>query len=61
MSFDDRIEYYLENDPSLSYEEAKELVLQEDEDLEEFDNVWADELLYGDDDPYWNEDDDEEE
>lgn len=71
MLFDDRIDYYLENDPSLSYEEAMELALQDDED-----ERWEDEDLYGDeedyfendddyldseDDPYWNEDDDEEE
>lgn len=42
MSFDDRIEYYLELDPTLSYEEAMELVLQEDED---YDDDW-----YEDDD-----------
>ena len=32
MSLEDRIEYYLELDPSLSYEEALELVLQEEDD-----------------------------
>lgn len=32
MSLEARIEYYLELDPTLSYEEALELVLQEEED-----------------------------
>ena len=48
MSFDDRIEYYLELDPTLSYEEAMELVLQEDEDYEDEDDYLDD----------WYEDDD---
>lgn len=75
LSFDDEVEKLMDLDPSLSYEEAVELVLQEDEDEDEED-VWEDEDIYGDeedyienendyleslDDPYWNDDDDEEE
>ena len=73
LSFDDRVEHLMDLDPTLSYEEAVELVLQEDEDEED---GWEDEDIYGDeedyieneddyldslDDPYWNDDDDEEE
>ena len=73
LSFDDRVEKLMDLDPSLSYEEAVELVLQEDEDEED---EWEDEDIYGDeedyieneddyldslDDPYWNDDDDDEE
>ena len=53
MSFDDRIEYYLELDPSLSYEEAMELALQDDED-----ERWEDEDLYGDEEDYLEDEDD---
>lgn len=73
LSFEERIEELMELDPSLSYEEAKELVLQEDEDdLNYWDDV--DENLYDDgedldledeDDPfsieYWIEDNEWEE
>lgn len=70
LSFDDEVEKLMDLDPSLSYEEAVELVLQEDED------EWEDEDIYGDEEdyieneddyldsldaPYWNDDDDEEE
>nr|DAX52008.1 MAG TPA: hypothetical protein [Caudoviricetes sp.] len=44
MSLEARIEYYLELDPTLSYEEALELVLQEDED---------DDIIYLDDYVDW--------
>ena len=69
LSFDDKVEKLMDLDPSLSYEEAVELVLQEDED-EEDEDIYGDEEDYIEneddyleslDDPYWNDDDDEEE
>ena len=40
LSFDDEVEKLMDLDPSLSYEEAVELVLQEDEDEEDEDDDW---------------------
>ena len=54
MSLEARIEYYLELDPTLSYEEALELVLQDDED-----NIWDDEDYIENDDDYLDPEDDD--
>lgn len=56
LSFDDEVEKLMDLDPSLSYEEAVELVLQEDEDEE--DDVWEDEDIYGDEEDYIENEDD---